>query len=52
MQDIDFTIAIDTPEIPIKELIKILEDIGYEVEDYWGGCVDGRRLNIKKRVIK
>jgi hypothetical protein len=48
MKDFDFKIPISKNEITVGELIEILTFVGFKVEDFWGGTVDGRCLKIKK----
>ena len=47
-KDFDFEIPIDEPTITVDEFIEILLSIGFKVEDYWKGNVDGRRLLLTK----
>lgn len=52
-KDFDFEIPIDKPTITVDELIEILQNLGFKVEDYWKGNVDDRKVLLRwKRNMK
>jgi len=44
-------VIISGQTVTVEQLIEILKALGFEVEDYWKGTVDGRRLRVMKGAV-
>lgn len=47
-REFDYCIPISGPTVTVRELMEIFEGMGFAVEDYWLGAVDGRRLYLRR----